>query len=73
MSVPNIGDALIRNLPTQCYEVVDAVTRRHLAGPFSGLSEAVLAARGFGGVLWHQVTDGRGRPVTDPGRFPDEL
>ena len=74
MSVPHIGDVLIRNLPDHGYEVVCAITRRHLAGPFPKLVDALLAARDSarrGGGIWQQTADHRGRPMGDLMRFPD--
>ena len=77
MSVPHIGDVLIRNLPDDSYEVVDAVTRRHLAGPFPEFVDAMRAARelerGRGSVVWRQPTDARGRPLADPMPLPAML
>ena len=71
MSHPQDGDVLIRYLSEDDgYELVEAITRGHLAGPFTGFLEAVFAARGLSGTLWQEVTDERGRPLGGPVQIP---
>ena len=65
--VPN--DIVIRNTVDECFELVDAQTLEHLAGPFPSLTVAVVAARSYttGKVHYHTL-DNRGPPlaVRDP-------
>ena len=70
MSTPQDGDVLICSRSDDDYELVDAITRDHLAGPFTGFLEAVSAARGLSGTLWQEVTDERGRPLGGPVQIP---
>jgi hypothetical protein len=70
MANPQDGDVLIRNLPEDRYEFVDALTLRYVDGPFGRLLDAVEAARTLGRTAWQQVTDERGRPMGDPVRLP---
>ena len=71
MSVPQIGDILIRNLGTDRFVLVDAVTGKHLAGPVKGFAVAVTIAQQRGArAIWQQNTDERGRPLGDPFKLP---
>ena len=73
MTLPQVGDVLIRSVLEDGYDLVDAMTLRRIDGPFPQLLDAVEAARGHGGAVWQQVTDIQGRPLTNPVRLPDLL
>jgi hypothetical protein len=75
MPIPQPGEILIRSLiqhaPDGGFELVDAVSLRHLDGPFQTLGGAVAAARARRPrAIWQQNADKRGRPLGDPFRLP---
>jgi hypothetical protein len=63
------GDVLIRD-GVYGYIVMDALSLRVLAGPYSSIDDAVLAARGWASStcrIWRQYFDPlRGRAVGEP-------
>jgi hypothetical protein len=71
MTLPQVGDVLIRSLLEDGYDLVDAMTLRRINGRCPQLLDALEAARSHGGAGWQQVTDMQGRPLTDPVRLPD--
>ena len=71
MSQPIAGDILIRAATTRGFVVVDAITGRHIAGPFETFSCALSAAKAKRpGSIWQQSVDHRGRRMGDPIRLP---
>jgi hypothetical protein len=66
MPVPQVGDILIRNTGDM-FLLTDAITGKHIAGPFRGYLLAAAAARirGTGGI-WRQKVDERGRRLGHP-------
>jgi hypothetical protein len=69
MSEPQPGDVIVRGPMGGGFMVLDAVTRRALAGPLS-YKQAVADARVRGsGRVWEEHTDERGRPLGPPARL----
>jgi hypothetical protein len=69
MSEPQPGDVILRGPIYGGFMVLDAVTRRALAGPLP-LAEAVADARARGsGRVWQERTDEGGRPLGPPARL----
>jgi hypothetical protein len=70
MAEPVLGDVILRRIVDGSFEVVDAVTERHIAGPVQ-LSRAVQLAKAHGArSIWQQNVDERGRPVGPLSRIP---
>ena len=69
MSEPQPGDVILCGPIDDGFMVLDAVTRRALAGPLPH-AEALADARARGsGRVWHERTDERGRPLGPPARL----
>ena len=70
MSQPKLGDVILRQVIDGSFEVVDAITEKHIAGPVQ-LSRAVQLAKAHGAEsIWQQHLDDRGRPLGPPARIP---
>lgn len=66
---PQRGDVLLRGSFRAGFEIVDAITDRHIAGPMQ-LSRAIQVAKAHGAIgLWQQSVDDRGRPLGAPSRL----
>lgn len=62
-----VPDVVIRNTANQEFEVVDAVTYQHIAGPFASFAVAMTVARYYTtGNVFQQVLDHRGRVMGNP-------
>ena len=71
MPTPQPGDILIRRARAGGCELVDAVTHKHIDGPFEAALTAIVGARLRGAhAIWQQHLDDRGRPLGDPFRLP---
>ena len=67
---PQAGDVLLRGNVVHGFQLVDAVSRRILAGPMTTLDAAVALAREMGSrAIWQQLVDNRGRPLGEPFRL----
>ena len=65
------GDLVIRGTTENGYEVVEAITSRHVAGPFERFTTAVAAARARRPhAIWQQSVDHQGRLLGDPFQLP---
>jgi hypothetical protein len=72
MPVPQPGDVLIRGIPADRFELVDAVSHAHIDGPFLRYATALLMAQSIKPrAIWHQHLDERGRPIGDLVRMPE--
>ena len=66
---PRLGDVVLRGSLSTGFEIVDAITNQHIAGPMQ-LSRAIQAAKAYGAItLWQQHVDDRGRPIGEPARI----
>ena len=64
-----MGDLVLRGSFSAGFEIVDALTEQHVAGPMQ-LSRAIQAAKAYGAIaLWRQNVDDRGRPLGQPQRI----
>lgn len=69
VSHPQLGDVVLRGSFSAGFEIVDAITDRHIAGPMQ-LSRAIQVAKAHGASgLWQQSVDDRGRPLGPPTRL----
>ena len=66
---PRQGDALLRGDAIQGFNVVDAISLQPIAGRIFSREAAMDVARLYGGAVWHQTVDNRGRPLGDPIRL----
>jgi hypothetical protein len=74
MAIPQSGDILIRSITDSSFELLEAVTLTHVAGPFPDIGAAVNAAQTRGsGIIWQQSVDYRGRPLGDAYELPRRL
>jgi hypothetical protein len=65
MPTPQPGDILIRGLEGSGFELLEATTFKHLAGPFESFAAAIAGAFILGsGIVWEQGVDSRGRPFS---------
>jgi hypothetical protein len=70
MSLPKLGDVILRGSAETGFMVVDAVTRKSLAGP-APLEQAIQLAKDSGAIaIWQENTDERGRAMGLPFRIP---
>ena len=61
------NDVVIRNTMNEDFEIVDAQSFEHLAGPYHSFAVAIAAARSHTiGRVFQQVLDNRGRVMGDP-------
>jgi hypothetical protein len=68
-SGPQPGDLILRESSAGGFEIVDAITDEHIAGPMQ-LSRAIQAAKAYGAItLWQQNVDHRGRALGRPQRI----
>jgi hypothetical protein len=66
---PQPGDLVLRGSFSAGFEIVDAATEEHIAGPMQ-LSRAIQAAKAYGAIaLWQQNVDDRGRALGRPQRI----
>jgi hypothetical protein len=69
MKLP-IGDVVVRGSLSQGFIVLDATSRRRLAGPL-GLGDALAAAKSHAkGSIWQEIVDDRGRALGLPMKIP---
>ena len=69
MLLPQPGDLLIRGTAPDRFELIEAVSREFVAGPFRNLQLALAAAIARGApAIWQQNFDSSGHPLSDP--FP---
>jgi hypothetical protein len=62
--LPQSGDLVLRGDQTAGVEIVDAVTRKRIAGRFRTIEAAVATARFYGALsIWQESVDNRGRPL----------
>jgi hypothetical protein len=74
MPFPLPGDVLIRSVAANRFELVDVKSLKFIDGPFDGYAMAVAAARlRKARAIWQLNVDGRGRPLGEPFRLPDQL
>lgn len=65
------GDLVIRRTTANGFELIEALTARHIAGPFEYFAVAVAAARARGPhAIWQVSVDHRGRILGDLFRLP---
>jgi hypothetical protein len=62
-------DVILRGDASAGFHLYAADTDVHLAGPLLPLAAAVEVARQYGGVIWQQSVDNRGRVLGDPLRL----
>jgi hypothetical protein len=63
-TAPQAGDVVLRGDYAAGVEIVDAVTRKRIAGRFRTIEAAVATARFYGaGSIWQESVDNRGRSL----------
>ncbi len=61
------NDVVIRNTMNEAFEIVDAQSFEHLAGPYDSFAVAIAVAPSYTtGQVFQQVLDNRGRAMGDP-------
>ena len=62
-------DIILRGDASGGFHLYTADTEVHLAGPLPSLPTAIEVAREYGGVVWQQSVDNRGRVLGAPFRL----
>ena len=61
------NDVVIRNTINEDFDLLDAQSHQHLAGPYHSFAAAVAVARSYTtGKVFQQILDNRGRVMGDP-------
>lgn len=61
------NNVVIRNTVNEDFDLLDAQSHKHLAGPYHSFAVAIAVARSYTtGQVFQQVLDNRGRAMGDP-------